>query len=276
MPTYPQPPAYIGDAFNFEDILEALFYTLLSTDTYLAAIGVAPTNVYTRRSLNVQATPRIELDVDMSSNMDYMSFIIQGNPPRQTPNAFIGNVTMRVVTTRAVDSLLGTPLHGKIRGRCRYIMSAPADLISSLSPAQYLQILELLPGSATMDIQADKDTDTTFLSYRMKFAINDWAWPVICEEPHSVSVVHPTGTTWTPVIFLPQQATCAFQWQVSTNGGSSWSNTTDGATYSGSATAALTILGTTTGMNAYQYRLVITTAAYSTTVNSSAATLTVT
>ena len=273
MTAYPQPAAFIGDAFNFEDILEALFNTLLTGDSYLTAQSVV---IFTRRSLNIQGTPRIELDADISSDLGYMSFLTQGNPGRQVPNAFNGTVTMRVVTTRAIDSALATPLHGKIRGRCRYILSASANLISSLSPAQYLQILELLPSQANMDIQPDKDTDTTFLSYRMKFQINDWTWPVICEQPTSVTVVHPAATSWAPIIFTPFQAGVTYQWQVSTNGGISWSNTTDGATYSGSTTAALTILATTTGMNAYEYRLVVSCSTYGSTVYSTAATLTVT
>ncbi len=37
----------------------------------------------------------------------------------------------------------------------------------------------------------------------------------------------------------------SYQWQLSTNGGASWTNTTDGSTYSGSATDALTITAPT-------------------------------
>ena len=272
MPAYPAPTQHIGDAYNFEDQLEALFQTILGNDTYLASINVT---IYTRRSLSVQTTPRIELDVDMGADAGYMGFTLAGIPVRQDPSGFKGNVTMRIVTTRAVDSALTTPLHGKIRGRCRYILSAWPNLVSSLSTYQSLQILELLPSSATMDIQPEKDTDTTFLSYRMTFNINDWMYPSFGEEPASVSVVHPAGTVFDPTV-RPPAAGCTYQWQVSINGGSSWSNTTDGATYSGSTTSTLTISATTTGMNGYQYRLAITTAAYSTVLNSSSATLTVT
>ena len=48
-----------------------------------------------------------------------------------------------------------------------------------------------------------------------------------------------------------------YQWQLSTNGGSSYSNITNAAPYSGVTTTTLNITGTTTAMNAYKYRAVI-------------------
>lgn len=49
-----------------------------------------------------------------------------------------------------------------------------------------------------------------------------------------------------------------YQWQVSTNGGSSWTNVTNGGVYSNATTSSLTITGVTAGMNGYQYRDSIT------------------
>jgi hypothetical protein len=70
------------------------------------------------------------------------------------------------------------------------------------------------------------------------------------------------------------------QWQVSTNGGGSWTNTTDGAAYSGSTNfssgaSTLTVLAATPAMSTYQYRVVFT-GATSPPATSNAATLTVT
>ncbi|HEY6900857.1 MAG TPA: hypothetical protein VI233_09455, partial [Puia sp.] len=53
----------------------------------------------------------------------------------------------------------------------------------------------------------------------------------------------------------------SYQWQVSTNSGSSWGNVADGpdpsgASYSGGATGALTISALTPAVNGYQYRYV--------------------
>jgi Zn-dependent metalloprotease len=48
----------------------------------------------------------------------------------------------------------------------------------------------------------------------------------------------------------------SFQWQVSTNGGASWSPLADAPPYSGATTRALTITGATTGLTNNQYRLI--------------------
>jgi alpha-tubulin suppressor-like RCC1 family protein/sugar lactone lactonase YvrE len=45
-----------------------------------------------------------------------------------------------------------------------------------------------------------------------------------------------------------------YQWQVSTDSGSTWTNLTDTAPYGGTATAKLTITGATGAMNGYQYQ----------------------
>jgi alpha-tubulin suppressor-like RCC1 family protein/sugar lactone lactonase YvrE len=66
------------------------------------------------------------------------------------------------------------------------------------------------------------------------------------------------------------------QWQVSTNSGgwSTWTNLTDTAPYSGTATGTLAITGVTAGMNGYQYRCLASNSAQGS-VASSAAVLTV-
>jgi hypothetical protein len=62
------------------------------------------------------------------------------------------------------------------------------------------------------------------------------------------------------------------QWQVSTDGGSTWKNLSEGAPYSGTQTTTLTVAGVTSGQNSDQYRCVATNSAGS--IASSAATLT--
>jgi hypothetical protein len=65
----------------------------------------------------------------------------------------------------------------------------------------------------------------------------------------------------------------SFQWQVSADGGDSWDDITDGATYSGAGTAMLSITGADYGMNRLRYHVVVESAFDSAT--SSAAALTV-
>lgn len=66
-------------------------------------------------------------------------------------------------------------------------------------------------------------------------------------------------------------------WQVSTDGGATYTNLTDGGVYSGSGTDTLKVTGATTAMNGYKYRLVASAApcAGTTTLMSTAGTITV-
>lgn len=53
-----------------------------------------------------------------------------------------------------------------------------------------------------------------------------------------------------------------FIWQVSTDGGTSWSNVVDGGVYSGATTNTLTLTGVPYSMNNYKYRLMISSSDY--------------
>ena len=64
-----------------------------------------------------------------------------------------------------------------------------------------------------------------------------------------------------------------YQWQVSTNSGSTWANLTDNSSYSGSTTATLTVNNVTSADNGLEFRALISNAAGSST--SGAGTLTV-
>jgi hypothetical protein len=62
---------------------------------------------------------------------------------------------------------------------------------------------------------------------------------------------------------------------VSTNGGTTWNNITNGGVYSGATTSTLTLTGVTPGMNNNQYRVIVTGTAACGAATSAAATLTV-
>jgi hypothetical protein len=68
-------------------------------------------------------------------------------------------------------------------------------------------------------------------------------------------------------------SSATYQWQLSTNGGSTWANITNGANYSGATTNELTVSNYSTTWNGYQYRAVITN--FGDTSTSNPATLTV-
>lgn len=91
-------------------------------------------------------------------------------------------------------------------------------------------------------------------------------------QPSSVSASAGNTASFSVVASSrPAGATLGYQWQV--NAGAGWSNVTDAGVYSGATTATLSI-SDVTGLNGRQYRAAVS-EANSTTVNSSAATLTV-
>lgn len=79
--------------------------------------------------------------------------------------------------------------------------------------------------------------------------------PTITAPPASVSVCAGLPATFTATA---TGAGLAYQWQLSTNGGTTWTNLTNVAPYSGATTGTLTVSPTATAMNGYRYRLVVT------------------
>lgn len=93
-------------------------------------------------------------------------------------------------------------------------------------------------------------------------------------QPSPASVQAPTGATFTVAATTNDGGTLSYQWQVSTNGGSSYSNVSNGGVYSGATTATLTI-SNSTGLDTYRYRARVTSNGGAPAVNSSGALLSV-
>ena len=79
--------------------------------------------------------------------------------------------------------------------------------------------------------------------------------PAVTQQPSNVSVCAGLPAVFTAIA---SGAGINVQWQVSTNGGTTWTNLTNAAPYSGVTTGTLTINPTTTAMNNYRYRMVVT------------------
>ena len=96
--------------------------------------------------------------------------------------------------------------------------------------------------------------------------------PAITTQPASQTVASGANAAFT--VAASGVPAPAYQWQVSVNGGGSFTDLSDAPPYSGVTTATLTITAASAGLSGYQYRAVATNSAGSAT--SSAATLTVT
>jgi hypothetical protein len=96
---------------------------------------------------------------------------------------------------------------------------------------------------------------------------------IIGTQPVDRSVTAPAGTTFAVVATtVPVGGTIGYDWEVSTDAGSTWANATGGV-YSGADTATLTI-SDSTGLDGYEYRCNLS-GTGATTVTTTAATLTV-
>jgi hypothetical protein len=94
--------------------------------------------------------------------------------------------------------------------------------------------------------------------------------PVISVHPTNKTICNLTNTSFS----VTATNVASYQWQVSTNGGSTWSNVTNGGVYSNATTATLNITGATTAMAGYVYRCQLTTSC-SVVANTNNATLSV-
>lgn len=73
-------------------------------------------------------------------------------------------------------------------------------------------------------------------------------------QPSNTTVTAPATATFT-VLANPSAGT-TYQWQVSSNGGTSWANVINSGQFSGATTATLTITGTSVPLSGRQYRVV--------------------
>ncbi|MGC4101450.1 M36 family metallopeptidase [Ferruginibacter sp.] len=78
--------------------------------------------------------------------------------------------------------------------------------------------------------------------------------PAITSQPANLNVCSGLPATFT---VGASGAGISYQWQVSTNGGTTWTNLTNGTPYTGVTTTTLTVSPTTAAMNNYRYRCVV-------------------
>jgi hypothetical protein len=95
--------------------------------------------------------------------------------------------------------------------------------------------------------------------------------PSITQQPTSVTKCLGSNHTF---VTIGNGSNAVYQWQLSTDGGTTWNNVTNGGVYSGATASQLNITGMTQTMSGYQYRCVVT-GTCPTAATSNAVTLTV-
>lgn len=93
-------------------------------------------------------------------------------------------------------------------------------------------------------------------------------------QPAAASVTAPAPVQFTVAATTNDGGSLSYQWQLSTNGGTSFTNIINGGVYSGATTATLGI-SDATGLDARQYRVVVSSTGGAPNATSSAAILTV-
>ena len=137
------------------------------------------------------------------------------------------------------------------------------------------EILVALGGNKTVGATGSYNTQANTGDRSTDDAVLVDATTSITAQPVNRSVTAPAGTTFA----VTSAATGAYgsltyQWQISSDGGSSWTNLSNAGVYSGVATATLTI-SASTGLNGKKYRVICGTDTANTNAISNAVTLTV-
>lgn len=106
--------------------------------------------------------------------------------------------------------------------------------------------------------------------YRYRVIITGTCNPAVTSSGAILTVNTPVGITTQPVAstnvcatgtvslsVVATGTTPAYQWQESTDGGTTWTNISNGGVYGGATTATLTLTGITANMNGNRYRVVV-------------------
>jgi hypothetical protein len=154
--------------------------------------------------------------------------------------------------------------------------AAPA-VVALRKPANRTSTLTLGPaaiGTSDRLFVVVERTDTSTLKYQLAVDLVLDAI-TISAQPASATRVAPAAVTFAVTAATNDGGTLSYQWQLSTNGGTSYSNVSNGGVYSGATTTTLAI-SDTSGLDTYRYRVTVTSTGGSPSVTSTAAVLTVT
>lgn len=106
-------------------------------------------------------------------------------------------------------------------------------------------------GDRVWAVVARKDTST--VKYQIELVFDQIS---ISAQPPNRTIADGLATTFTVTAATNDGGVLSYQWQVSTNGGTSYSNVANAGVYSGATTATLAI-SNVTGLTTYRYRVIV-------------------
>jgi subtilisin-like proprotein convertase family protein len=262
----------------------ATAYPASLTVSGLPATGVSIKSIVLN---NFSHTKSEDVDIVLQSptgqNMILMSDVGSGNTTNATYTFMDSGAAMSITAANATGTYKptnnGTPDNFPAPGPGSIAQTAPAinTFTGNLNGTWKLFVL---------DDDGTADQGAIAGGYTINFNLG---YPPCTSPPRSVVVTVglPTVITSQPV----NQSVCTdkvasftviaggsgltYQWQVTTNGGATFLNITDGGVYSGTTTATLTITAPPINMSGYRYRVIINGNAACATVISNSAMLTV-
>ncbi len=225
-----------------------------------------PANLTTTGRIKVEAIGNIFFDINNAN--------ITITPP---PNGFTFNspapvtaacpapdvMTSGNLTATWVGTFTGDVSLSAVVSPAGPVVSLGSNTLTQASPSTTVSLSgmsTLSPGTYTVTVTGT-GTGAPTQTRAIQFTINPGSGPAITTEPANQAVCAGTNATFSVT------SSGTYQWQLSTNGGGTWSNI---ASATGSS---YTVTGVTTAQNSYQYRVIVTGQCGSTT--SAAATLTV-
>ena len=291
---YTMPHTYPGD---IDVVLKAPNGNILNLDYFLTATGAGPGTGFLNTVFSSQTTPALPFigsDVNPYSGTyqpDAVTTIIPGNPP-SGPTAFPPNVSSfsglysvgngnwtlasydafagdeGIITSWSIDITYGAPFSGIWTGTD--IFNDPA-LTSPYVTGTLANTVYVAPTATTNYTVSISTANCTSNPTTIPVTVTNPVGTVTNPADKNVCV---NGTTSFTVSATGGPFT--YQWQVSSDGGATWTNVTNGGVYSGATTGTLTLTNVPpTGYDNNQYRAMLTVASCSSTATSTAATLTV-
>jgi hypothetical protein len=251
---------------TFTDLTNTAPYSGATTATLTLTAVTIGLNTYRYRAVATNGSG------SATSNAATLTVFAAGSQPPTILTAPVDTSTVAGATATFTVSASGSPTYQwQLRINGTYTNLANTAPYSGVTTATLTVtgVTAGLEGNHYRVVATNAAGSAASIPGRLNVASSGQA-PAITTQPSNASAS--VGSNVTFGVAASGIPSPTFQWQISTNGGSTFANLTNSAPYGGTTTATLTVTNVTSGLAGYQYRAVATNGSGSAT--SSAATLT--